>query len=47
MARAYDEAVPGGIEEVWRERMNEALKDLAGDLRSEGTVARAPDAGAD
>jgi hypothetical protein len=28
MARAYDQAVPGGIEDAWRERMKEALKDL-------------------
>ena len=47
MARAYDQAVPGGIEEAWRERMKEALKDLEGDLRRGDTVARAPDAGAD
>jgi hypothetical protein len=47
MARAYDQAVPGGIEEVWRERMKEALKDLEGDLRRDGPVAQAPDAGAD
>ena len=47
MARAYDQAVPGGIEDAWRERMNEALKDLQGDLLRDGPVARAPDAGAD
>jgi hypothetical protein len=47
MARAYDQATPGGIEDAWRERMNEALKDLEGDLRGEGPVARAPDAGSD
>jgi hypothetical protein len=47
MARAYDQAVPGGIEDAWRERMKEALKDLEGDLRGEGPLARAPDAGAD
>ena len=47
MARAYDQAVPGGIEDAWRERMKEALKDLEGDLRGEGPVARAADAGTD
>ncbi|HMJ54882.1 MAG TPA: hypothetical protein VK540_22555 [Polyangiaceae bacterium] len=47
MARAYDQAMPGGIEDAWRERMKEALKDLEGDLRGEGPLARAPDAGAD
>ena len=47
MARAYDQAVPGGIEDAWRERMKEALKDLEGDLRGEGAVARAVDAGVD
>jgi hypothetical protein len=47
MARAYDTAVPGGIEDAWRERMNEALKDLQGDLLRDGPVARAPDAGTD
>jgi hypothetical protein len=47
MARAYDQAVPGGIEDAWRERMKEALKDLEGDLRGEGPVARAADAGVD
>lgn len=47
MARAYDQAVPGGIEDAWRERMKEALKDLEGDLRSEGAVARTADAGSD
>jgi hypothetical protein len=47
MARAYDQAVPGGIEDAWRERMKEALKDLEGDLRGEGAMARTADAGAD
>jgi hypothetical protein len=47
MARAYDQAVPGGMEDAWRERMRDALKDLDGDVRGEGPVARAPDAGTD
>jgi hypothetical protein len=47
MARAYDQAAPGGIEDAWRERMKEALKDLESDVRGEGPVARAPDAGID
>ena len=47
IARAYDQAVPGGIEDAWRERMKEALKDLEGDLRAEGATARAADASAD
>jgi hypothetical protein len=47
MARAYDQAMPGGLEDAWRERMKEALKDLESDLRSDEPVARAPDAGVD
>jgi hypothetical protein len=47
MARAYDQAVPGGLEEAWRERMKEALKDLEGDVHGDGPVARAADAGTD
>ena len=48
MARAYDQAVPGGIEDAWRDRMKEALKDLEGDVRGgDNPVARAPDAGPD
>jgi hypothetical protein len=47
MARAYDQAVHGGMEDAWRERMKEALKDLEGDLRGDGPLARAADAGAD
>ena len=46
LARAYDQATPGGIEDAWRERMKEALKDLEGDARGD-SVARAPDAGTD
>ena len=46
LARAYDQATPGGIEDAWRERMKEALKDLEGDSRGD-SVARAPDAGSD
>ena len=47
MARAYDQAVPGGLEDAWRERMKDALKDLEGDARGEAPVARAADAGTD
>jgi hypothetical protein len=47
MARAYDQAVPGGMEDAWRDRMRDALKDLDGDVRGEGPVTHAPDAGTD
>jgi hypothetical protein len=32
LARAYEQATPGGIEEGWRDRMREALKDLDNDV---------------
>jgi hypothetical protein len=32
LARAYEQATPGGIEEGWRDRMKEALKDLDNDV---------------
>jgi hypothetical protein len=31
IARAYEQTNPGGLEESWRDRMNEALKDLDND----------------
>jgi hypothetical protein len=36
LARAYEQATPGGIEESWRDRMKEALKDLDNDVRGGG-----------
>src|SRR5216684_4122186 len=36
IARAYEQASPGGIEESWRDRMKEALKDLDNDVRGGG-----------
>jgi hypothetical protein len=36
LARAYEQAVPGSIEESWRERMKEALRDLDGDVYGGG-----------
>jgi glycine/D-amino acid oxidase-like deaminating enzyme len=36
LARAYEQAVPGGIEESWRERMKEALRDLDSDVYGGG-----------
>jgi hypothetical protein len=36
LARAYEQATPGGIEEGWRDRMNEALKDLGNDVHGGG-----------
>lgn len=36
IARAYEQATPGSIEESWRERMKEALKDLDNDVHGGG-----------
>jgi hypothetical protein len=36
LARAYEQTTPGGIEEGWRDRMKEALKDLDNDVRGGG-----------
>jgi len=36
LARSYEQATPGGIEEGWRDRMNEALKDLGNDVHGGG-----------
>jgi hypothetical protein len=36
LARAYDQANPGGLEEPWKERMKEALKDLDNDVFGTG-----------
>ena len=47
LARAYDRAAPGGIEDAWRERMKEALKDLEGELRPETTANLPSDGGGD
>lgn len=44
IARAYEQANPGGIEEGWRDRMKEALKDLDNDVRGGGEILEA-DAG--
>lgn len=47
LARAYEQASPGGIEESWRDRMKEALKDLDDDVYGGAKTAQATDAGAD
>ena len=36
IARAYEQANPGGLEESWRDRMKEALKDLDNDVSRRG-----------
>jgi hypothetical protein len=36
VARAYEQVTPGGIEEGWRDRMKEALKDLDNDVHGGG-----------
>ena len=36
LARAYEQTTPGGIEEGWRDRMKEALKDLDNDVYGGG-----------
>ena len=46
IARAYEQANPGGLEESWRDRMNEALKDLDNDAHGGGESLNASDAGA-
>ncbi|HKQ71816.1 MAG TPA: hypothetical protein VJT73_20875 [Polyangiaceae bacterium] len=47
LARAYEQASPGGIEESWRDRMNEALKDLDNEVHGGGeAMATATDGGA-
>jgi hypothetical protein len=44
IARAYEQASPGGIEEGWRDRMKDALKDLDNDVHGGGENLQA-DAG--
>jgi hypothetical protein len=52
LARAYEQANPGGLEDPWKERMQEALKDLDNDVLGAGestptggaTTASAPPA---
>jgi hypothetical protein len=44
LARAYDQATPGGLEDPWKERMKEALKDLENDLLGTGEPSPAGDA---
>jgi hypothetical protein len=39
LARAYDQATPGGLEDPWKERMKEALKDLDNDVFGESGPA--------
>jgi hypothetical protein len=36
LARAYEQATPGGLEDPWKERMQEALKDLDNDVLGAG-----------
>src|SRR5262245_13134381 len=45
IARAYEGQTPGGLEESWRERMKEALKDLDNDVYGGGENVR--DGGSD
>jgi len=40
LARAYEQATPGGIEESWRDRMREALTDLDNDVHGGGENLR-------
>jgi hypothetical protein len=40
IARSYEQETPGGIEESWRERMKEALKDLDNDVYGGGENVR-------
>ena len=40
IARAYEVESPGGIEESWRDRMKEALKDLDNDVYGGGENVR-------
>ena len=47
LARAYDEASRGGLEEGWRDRMKDALKDLDNDVGPNLETAVAPEAGLD
>jgi len=46
IARAYEQATPGGLEESWRDRMKEALRDLDNDVHGGGPSAQG-DAGVD
>jgi hypothetical protein len=47
LARAYEQASAGGLEEGWRERMKDALKDLDNEVY-EGSEASGPrDGGSD
>lgn len=46
LARAYDEANRGGLEEGWRDRLKDALTDLDNDVAPGGETA-APEAGLD
>jgi hypothetical protein len=46
LARAYEQANPGGIEEGWRDRMRDALKDLDNDVHGGAAENPQPDAGA-
>jgi hypothetical protein len=47
LARAYDEASRGGLEEGWRDRMKDALKDLDNDIGSSPEITAIPEAGLD
>lgn len=48
LARAMEHESPGGIEESWKDRLNQALTDLDGDVfgGAEGSSAPAADGGA-
>jgi hypothetical protein len=45
IARAYEQGAPGGIEEGWRDRMKEAMKDLDNDVYGGAGEALQGDAG--
>jgi hypothetical protein len=44
LARAYEQATPGGLEDPWKERMKEALKDLDNDVLGTGESTPTGDA---
>jgi hypothetical protein len=44
LARAYDQATPGGLEEPWKVRMKEHLEDLDNDVFGTGESSPAADA---
>jgi hypothetical protein len=47
LARTYEQQAPGSLEESWRERMNDSLKDLDNDVLGGGEALSAGDGGVD